>query len=132
MSSAEWGCHLILNWPLPLNVIDTFVEYRCFSNHSYDRRGASLLDACKVFGIETISKVEKDAARDRILAGSLYSEEDQEYIMSYCESDVLETAKLFKQIIKVPDFDIPTALFRGEYIKYVAEIEFKGMPIDTD
>ena len=83
MSSAEWGYHLVLNWPLPLNVIDTFAEYRCFSNHSYGRRGASLLDTCKAFGIETISKVEKDAARDLILAGAPYSEEDQEYIMRY-------------------------------------------------
>ena len=96
MSSAEWGCHLVLNWSLPFNVIDTFVEYRCFSNHSFERRGANLLDACKAFGIETISKVEKDAARDRILAGAPYSKEDQEYIMRYCESDVLETAKLFQ------------------------------------
>ena len=68
MSSVEWGCHLVLNWSLPFNVIDTFVEYRCFSNHSFGRRGATILDACKVFGIETISKVEKDAVRDRISA----------------------------------------------------------------
>jgi hypothetical protein len=113
MSSAEWGCHLGLNWPLPSNVIDKFVEYRCFSNHSYDRRGANLLDACKAFGIETISKVEKDAARDRILAGAPYFEEDKEYIMRYCESDVLETTELFKRMIMVPDFDIPTSLYRG-------------------
>jgi hypothetical protein len=76
--------------------------------------------------------VEKDAARDRILAGAPYSEEDQEYIMRYCESDVLETAELFKRMITVPDFDIPTSLFRGEYMKSVAEIEYNGMPIDID
>ncbi len=23
-SSAEWGCHLALNWPLPINVIDIY------------------------------------------------------------------------------------------------------------
>jgi DNA polymerase I-like protein with 3'-5' exonuclease and polymerase domains len=76
--------------------------------------------------------VEKDAARDRILAGAPYSEEDKEYIMSYCESDVLETSELFQRMITVPDFDIPTSLFRGEYMKSVAEIEYYGMPIDTD
>jgi hypothetical protein len=31
-----------------------------------------------------------------------------------------------------PDFDIPTSLFRGEYMKYVAEIEYKGISIDAD
>jgi DNA polymerase-1 len=113
MSSGEWGCHLVSNWLLPFNVIDTFVECRCFFNHSYERSGANQLDACKAFGIETISKVEKDAARDRILARAPYSEEDKEYIMSYCESDVLETAELFKRLIMVLDFDIPTSLYRG-------------------
>jgi DNA polymerase I len=52
--------------------------------------------------------------------------------MSYCESDVLETVELFKHMITVPDFHIPTALFRGEYMKSVAEIEYNGVPIDTD
>ena len=52
--------------------------------------------------------------------------------MCYCESDVLETAELFKRMITVPDFNIPTSLYRGEYMKYVAEIEYNGIPIDTD
>jgi hypothetical protein len=104
---------LALNWPLPFNVIDTFVEYRCCSNHSYERRGANLLDACKAFDIEIINKVEKEAAGDRILAGAPYSKEDQKYIMRYCEFDVRETAELFKRMIMVPDFNISTSLYRG-------------------
>jgi DNA polymerase I len=96
MSSAECGCHLALNWPLPFNIIDTFVEYKCFSNHSYEKRGANLLDACKAFDIETISKVEKDAARDRILAGAPYSERDREYSNSRFEQKHMwETVKFF-------------------------------------
>lgn len=132
MSSAEWGCHLVLGWTLPVHVIDTYVEFKNMVNHTYERQRAGLLDACKAFGIESLNHVEKEAARNRILAGGPYSEEDQEYIMKYCESDVLETAELFKEMLQVPSFDIPTSLFRGEYMKTVAEIEFNGIPIDVE
>lgn len=27
-SSAEWGCHLALGWPLPARVLDLFAEFR--------------------------------------------------------------------------------------------------------
>jgi 3-dehydroquinate synthetase len=52
--------------------------------------------------------------------------------MRYCESDVLETAELFKRTITVLDFDVPISLFRGEYMKSMAEIEYYGIPIDAD
>ncbi len=31
-SSAEWGCHLALNWPLPVHVVDLYPEFRIITN----------------------------------------------------------------------------------------------------
>ena len=41
--------------------------------------------------------------------------------MSYCEVYVLETVELFKHMITVPDFHIPTALFSRRVYESVAE-----------
>ena len=30
-SSAEWGCHLALDWPLPVRILDLFAEFRCLT-----------------------------------------------------------------------------------------------------
>src|ERR1700678_2491383 len=38
-SSAEWGCHLALGWPLPARVLDLFTEFRCLTNGRYLEAG---------------------------------------------------------------------------------------------
>ncbi|MHB8102217.1 MAG: DNA polymerase [Methanosarcina sp.] len=132
-SSAEWNCHKALNWPMPQNVVDLFVEYRNETNHSgMVKVESNLLAACKAYGIETIDREQKDFARDKILRGGPYSVDDQEFIMKYCESDVLETAELFQRMISSQEFELSTALFRGEYMKAVSEMEFSGIPVDVD
>lgn len=132
-SSAEWHCHYSLNWPMPMNVIDLYAEYKIQVNNSGTVKSkAGLLDACKKYGIESIEQEEKDRARDRILQGAPYSEDEKEYILKYCEGDVLETAELFKRMMDNPDFNLSTALFRGEYMKTVAAMEFYGIPVDVE
>jgi hypothetical protein len=81
-SSAEWGCHLALNWPLPINVIDLYPEYRRLTN-GIPGISKGLLGACKIFGINAIAEAEKEQARDRILQGAPYSEDEKEFI-TYC------------------------------------------------
>ena len=130
-SSAEWGCHLALNWPLPINVIDLYPEYRRLTN-GIPGISKGLLGACKIFGINAIAEAEKEQARDRILQGAPYSEDEKEFIMKYCESDVLETAELFKKIVSLNDFYLPTALFRGKYMEAIALMEHNGIPIDIE
>lgn len=132
-SSAEWNCHLALGWELPKYVLDLFVEFRNITNHSGTvKEAAGLLAACRYFGIESIEQGQKDAARDLILKGSPYSENDKEFIMKYCASDVLETVELFSKMIVHPDFNLGQALFRGEYMKTVAVMEFNGIPVDIE
>lgn len=128
-SSAEWGCHLALDWPLPVNVIDLYPEFRVLTN---GRPGISkgLLGACSLFGVNAISETEKEVARNRILQGPPYTDKEKEEILTYCASDVLETTDLFKKML--PYIDIPRALFRGRYMETVAIMEYNGISIDTE
>lgn len=130
-SSAEWGCHLALNWPLPVNVIDLFAEFRRITN-GMPVYSNSLIGACQKFRISTIDEAEKEKARDRILQGAPFSETEKEDIMKYCESDVQETADLFREIVNLQGFHLPTALCHGEYMKSIALMEHRGIPIDVE
>lgn len=54
-SSAEWSCHLALNWALPVNVIDLYAEFRCMTN-GLPGVSKGLLGACQLFGIDAIAE----------------------------------------------------------------------------
>lgn len=129
-SSAEWGCHLSLGWPLPVNVIDLYPEFRKTTN-GIPGVSKSLLGACQYYGVTAIGEIEKEEARDRILQGPPYSEDEKNFILEYCASDVKETAELFENMIADPNFDIPRALLRGRYMEAVAVMEHNGIPIDV-
>ncbi len=128
-SSAEWGCYLELNWLLPVNVVDLFTEFRVLTN-GLPGISNSLLGACQRFGINTISTSDKENARLRILQGPPFTEEEKTEILDYCESDVLETAELFRRML--PYVDIPRALIRGRYMETIATMEHNGIPIDVE
>ncbi len=130
-SSAEWGCHLALNWPLPIHVVDLYPEFRKITN-GLPGVSKSLLGACQQYGIAAIAESEKESTRQRIMQGPPYTEKEKSYIMDYCASDVMETAKLFKKISMESSFDIGTALFRGKYMEAVAIMEYNGIPIDIE
>lgn len=130
-SSAEWGCHLALGWPLPANVIDLFPEYRRLTN-GLPGVSKSLLSACKYYGVLTIAESEKESARNRIIQGGSFGEDEKYYIMEYCASDVLETAELLERINEDKNFDLGTALLRGRYMQAVALMEHNGIPIDVE
>lgn len=128
-SSAEWGCHLNLNWPLPINVVDLYSEFRLITN-GLPGISKGLLGACQRFGVNAISESEKGTFRDRILQGPPYTAEDKENILIYCASDVQVTAELFRKML--PFIDIPRALFRGQYMKSIAFMEHYGIPVDVE
>src|SRR5450759_2537306 len=130
-SSAEWGYHLTLNWPLPVNVIDLYAEFRNITN-GLPGVSKSLLGACQQYGIAAIAESEKESARIRILQGPPYTEDEKNYIMEYCASDVLETVDLYENMTLYPTFDFPTAMLRGRYMEAVAIMEHNGIPIDIE
>ncbi|WP_406662394.1 DNA polymerase [Methanolobus sp. ZRKC3] len=126
-ASAEWGCHLSLSWDLPQSTIDLYAEYRNLTNGFPGiRRG--LLSACSRYGIQTAADAYKEGMRDRILQGPPFTDQEKKDILDYCQSDVDATCELYKAMS--PEIDVPRALFRGEYMETIAQMEYRGTPLD--
>jgi hypothetical protein len=63
-ASAELGCHLALGWPLPVNVLDLFTEFRNATNGLPLPCGAGLLGALAWYGLGGIEAAEKESMRE--------------------------------------------------------------------
>ena len=129
-ASAEMGCHLSLGWPLPVHVLDLFIEFRNLSNGLTTPCGNGLLGAMAWFGLPCIDAVEKTSMRDMVIRGGPWTPDEQLSILDYCKSDVSSLAKLFDQMRL--GLDMPHALLRGRFMKAAAQIEYNGIPIDTE
>jgi hypothetical protein len=129
-ASAEFGCHLSLGWPLPVNVLDLFTEFRTMTNGKTTPSGSGLLGAQIYFGLESISTEDKDSMRNLVMDGGPWNSNEVQAILDYCESDVLALEKLLPKMES--GIDLSRALLRGRYMKAMASIEFNGIPIDTD
>lgn len=129
-ASAEMGCHLSLGWPIPVNMLDLFTEFRNLTNGLTTPCGDGLLGAMAYFGLPCIDVIEKDRMRDMISHGGPWTPNEKLQIFDYCESDVSALLKLFNQMKS--GLDIPRALLRGRFMEAAAQIEFNGTPIDTE
>lgn len=128
-SSAEWGCHLALDWPIPARVLDLFVEFRNHTNGRATPCGAGLVAALGWFGLDAIDAVEKDRMRDLAIRGGPYSVEERAALLGYCESDVVSLARLLAEMMR--HLDLPRAFLRGRYMAAAARMEWEGVPIDV-
>ena len=129
-ASAEMGCHLSLGWPLPVNVLDLFAEFRNRTNGLALPCGAGLLGALAWYGLGSIEAVNKESMRQLAMRGGPWTAKEKAALLDYCESDVAALAKLLPKMM--PTLDMPRALLRGRYMKAAAAIEHRGVPIDTD
>lgn len=129
-SSAEWGCHLALGWPMPARILDLFAEFRCLTSGLGVRCGNGLLGALTYFGLDAIESAEKDSMRQLAMRGGPYTDAERAALLDYCESDVVALAKLLP--VMLPRIDLPRALLRGRYMAAAARIEWNGIPIDVD
>ena len=128
-ASAEVGCHLALDWPCPVHVLDLFCEFRAMTNGLTLPCGAGLLGALTYFGLDAIDSAEKTTMRDLAIRGGDYSAEEKLALLDYCESDVTALAQLLP--VMLPHLDLPRALLRGRYMKAAAHMEHAGIPIDV-
>ncbi len=128
-SSAEWNCHLALNWPLPTRILDLFAEFKCLTSGLSLPCGAGLLGALAYHGLDGIESSEKDAMRALILRGGPWSDAERVAILDYCESDVSALRRLLPAML--PQIDLPRALVRGRYMAASARMESNGVPIDV-
>ena len=126
---AELSCFLALNWPLPVNVLDLYVEFRNMTNGLVLPHGRGVLGALFAFGLDGILAVEKEDMRQLVMRDGPYSSSEHQAILDYCESDVKALADLLPRML--PKINLPRALLRGEYLKAVATMEHCGIPLDV-
>lgn len=128
-SSADLGCFIALNWPLPAAVLDPFIEFRLRTNGLGTPAGAGLVGALVYFGLDHIAATEKDEMRELVLRGGPWSADERAAILRYNEDDTLALERLL--LAMLPRIDLPRALLRGRYAKAAARMEWNGVPIDV-
>jgi hypothetical protein len=129
-ASAELGCHLALEWPMPERVLDLYAEFRCLTNGLDPYCGNGLLGALSWFGLDGIEVAEKEAMRKLVLRGGPWSKSERRALLVYCESDVIALARLLPKML--PGLDLPRAVHRGRFMRAAALMEWAGVPIDTE
>ena len=129
LASAEFGCFLELGWPLPVNVIDLYVEFRNLANGLPTPQGRGLLGALVWFNLPMGDAMEKTEMRELAIRGGPFSADEMMALTDYCQNDVEALVKLWP--LMLPHLT-PHALLRGRYMKAVAWMEKEGVPIDTD
>jgi len=129
-ASAELGCFKALDWPMPPNVLDLFIEFRNRTNGLTTPAGSGLIGALTYFGLDNVGAVEKEDMRALVLAGSPWSSNERAAILDYCAGDVAALERLLPAML--PQIDLPHAIVRGRYMKAAAAMESSGVPIDTE
>lgn len=127
---AELKCHLVLNWPLPVNVVDFYSEFRCQTNGRKVFAGNSLLGALEYFGLNSMSVADKKQMRNLALRGSPWTKRERRELLDYCAEDTKALARLFPKL--TANMDVRDALLRGAYMRALSVIEDTGVPIDSE
>ena len=130
-ATAELDCHLSLGWPLPLNVLDLYVEFRALRNGLPNGPGGrGLLGALIHFGLDHIRADAKDHWRELIIAGGSFDAQQRQGILDYCQTDVDALASLLPKM--ADSIDLPQALYRGQYMAATSRMQHAGVPIDVE
>lgn len=129
-ASAELLAFKALYWQFPANILDLFIEFKNRLNGLRPPSGFGLLGALVFFGIDRIENAEKKEMRNLAMRGGPYSPEEKRALLDYCESDVIALSRLLP--VMSDRIDLPRALFRGRYVKAVAQIEWCGTPVDVE
>ena len=81
--SAELACHLVLNWLLPTNVLDLYVEFRNKTNGLSPVCGSGLLGALVYHGLSAITANEKEEMRALTLRDGPYTVAERGALLNY-------------------------------------------------
>jgi len=80
-ASAELGCFLALDWPMPANVLDLFVEFRNKTNGLPVPCGNGLLGALAYHGLDSIDAADKDSMRKLAMRGHPYTADERKALL---------------------------------------------------
>jgi len=128
-ASAELGCHRVLNWDMPVRILDLFTEFRDRTNGLTTPCGNGLIGALTFFGVDSVGVTEKADMRALILRGGPWSDDERAAILDYNESDVTALERVLPAML--PRIDLPRALLRGRYMAAASAMECAGAPVDV-
>ncbi|MCZ7646230.1 MAG: DNA polymerase [Planctomycetota bacterium] len=128
-ASAELGCFLELDWPMPARVLDLCAEFKNSTSGLAVPSGRGLLGALIYHGLDALAAVEKEEMRALAMRGGPFTLAEKAALLDYCQSDVDALAKLLPAML--PKIDLPRALLRGRYMTAAARMERIGIPIDV-
>src|SRR5262249_38300451 len=147
---AEMSCFMVLNWKFPVHIFDQHTAYLAASNVllPYDpdevrkKPRKRLADACRAYGLHGWENIDKEAIQKDIGA-SHWRKYGRQAVLEYCEEDVRMEALLFAAQLRqrndlrghllFPAADVDRVLHWSNYsAKSIAQIQARGMPIDTD
>ncbi len=77
-ASAELGCFLALGWPLPVQVMDLFADFRCLTNGLPTPCGSGRLGALAWFGLDGMGAADKEAMGDLVQRGLPFTAEERQ------------------------------------------------------
>jgi len=129
-ASAEVSCFLALGWPVPVRVLDLYVEFRCANSGRPVPAGFGLLGALTAYGLPGMAAVDKEDMRDLAKRGGPYTAHEREALLVYCQSDIDALADLLPAML--PSIDLPRSLLRGRFMVAAARMERHGTPIDME
>jgi hypothetical protein len=128
-ASAELGCHIALDWPMPARILDLYAEFRCLTSGLVVPCGRGLLGALAYFGLPALAAAEKESLRQLAIRGGPYTDTERTSLIDYCQSDVDALVRLLPAML--PDIDLPRALLRGRYMAAASRMEWGGVPLDV-
>jgi DNA polymerase I-like protein with 3'-5' exonuclease and polymerase domains len=120
----------VLNWPLPVSVVDLCVEYKLLRNGHGWGRGRGLLAALLGHGIDVAAFTDKKEMQLLAAKGGPYTAGQRESLLAYNQQDVRALEKLLPAML--PRLDFPRCLLRGRYMVEVAKIEDNGIPVNRE
>jgi DNA polymerase-1 len=135
MLSAEFGFHIAEGWGEPARALDTYIEFRHYTNDGTIKSGDrdkgfyGIGGALQYFLEDEIDLRRKEVMRDRIVEGPPFSTQERKDIQLYNEDDVQAGVRLFTHIVPTIR-SLPHALMRAKFQWAMAQQERRGVPID--
>ena len=137
-ASAELGCFLSLNWPLPTRILDLYAEFRVETNGLPLPCGRGLLGALQWYRLGHIDADDKEEMRQLAMRGGDYTAAERQALIGYCAGDVQALALLLSAMLPSilnrrdgPGVALGQALFRGRFMAAAAKVEHTGIPTDA-
>jgi len=128
LATDAMRCHLFLGWELPFHVYDPYIEYLQRTNGERSTRAWDIFTTLPSLGADVAVALRKSDVRET----SLDDRRQRDAGDDLAVSQSLRTATNMHAAITGmdPTLDISHAVLRGRFLKVVARMEHRGIPVD--